>query len=280
MTDTSTSPAERTLQAEVVVVAAGAVETARLLLASGIGNEHMGRHLHDHRFVTMLSDVDEPVKPYIGPGHSVATLDHVHAESIPWGGGVLVDLMGLLPLTWASNPMPGVPAWGKGHKDWMGGERAHAFGVFGMGQEVPMATSRVTLGDVRDRWGRPGAALRKLVHQASVEIEDGMAARGEEWLLAAGARGIFRQRGTATASAAGEHSCGTARMGLDPAHSATDAAGRPWGTRRIVVCDSSLHPTNGSVNPTLTITANAFRVAEHLVSSWPATAARPAGRTA
>lgn len=280
MANTSGEPVRLDIRAEVVVVSAGAVETPRLLLASGIGNDHMGRHLHDHRFVTMLGTVDEPVKRYVGPGHSVATLDHVHAQSIPWGGGVLVDLMGLLPLTWANNPMPGVPAWGKGHKDWMGGERAHAFGVFGMGQEVPMATSRVTLADVRDRWGRPGAALRKLVHQASVEIEDGMAARGEEWLLAAGARGIFRQRGTATASAAGEHSCGTARMGLDPDRSATDAVGRPWGTRRIVVCDSSLHPTNGSVNPTLTITANAFRVAEHLVSSWPATSARPAGRTA
>jgi choline dehydrogenase-like flavoprotein len=225
----------------------------------------------------MLGTVSEPVKPYIGPGHSVATLDHVHGASIPWGGGVLVDLMGLLPLTWASNPLPGVPTWGKGHKDWMAGDRANVFGVFGMGQEVPMPTSRVTLADVQDRWGRPGAALRKLVHRASVEVEDGMAARGEEWLLAAGAADVFRQRGTATASAAGEHSCGTARMGTDPASSATDVFGRPWGTSRIVVCDSSLHPTNGSVNPTLTIVANALRVAEHLVSSWPASTA---GRTA
>jgi choline dehydrogenase-like flavoprotein len=139
-----------------------------------------------------------------------------------------------------------------------------------------MPTSRVTLADVQDRWGRPGAALRKLVHRASVEVEDGMAARAEEWLLAAGASDVFRQRGTATASAAGEHSCGTARMGTDPASSATDVFGRPWGTSRIVVCDSSLHPTNGSVNPTLTIVANALRVAEHLVTSWPSTAERTA----
>jgi choline dehydrogenase-like flavoprotein len=41
------------------------------------------------------------------------------------------------------------------------------------------------------------------------------------------------------------------------------------GASRVVVCDSSLHPTNGSVNPTLTIVANAFRVAEHLVADWP-----------
>jgi choline dehydrogenase-like flavoprotein len=270
MAATSGTPVELSVRAEVVVVSAGAVESARLLLASGIGNDQMGRHLHDHRFVTMLSDVDEPVKPYIGPGHSVATLDHVHAQTIPWGGGVLVDLMGLLPLTSAADPQPGVPLWGAGHKEWMRGGRANLFGVFGMGQEVPMPTSRVTLADrARDRWGRPGASLRKNVHRASVEVEDGMAVTGEQWLLAAGAHDIRRQRGTATASAAGEHSCGTARMGDSPDTSATDRFGRPHGTRRIVVCDSSLHPTNGSVNPTLTIVANAFRVAEHLVQEWP-----------
>ncbi len=124
MAATSTAePVELVVRADVVVVSAGAVESARLLLASGIGNDEMGRHLHDHRFVTMLSMVDEPVKRYVGPGHSVATLDHVHATTIPWGGGVLVDLMGLLPLTSAANPMPGVPGWGQGHKTWMREDR-------------------------------------------------------------------------------------------------------------------------------------------------------------
>lgn len=271
MADTSHEPVELQVTADVIVVSAGAVESPRLLLASGIGNEHMGRYLHDHRFVTVLSDVDTPVKPFIGPGHSVATLDHVHASTIPWGGGVLVDLMSLLPLTSASFPSsPDAPVWGLGHKQWMREGRKRVFGVFGMGQEIPMRSSRVAVEpSLRDRWGKPGAALRKNVHWASTEVEDGMAMAGAQWLEAAGARAIRRQRAGATASAAGEHSCGTARMGNSPDTSATDRYGRPHGTRRIVVCDSSLHPTNGSVNPTLTIVANAFRVAEHLVADWP-----------
>ena len=271
MASTSTIPVELTVIAEVVVVSAGAVETPRLLLASGIGNDQLGRYLHDHRFVTMLGTMDEAVKDYVGPGHSVATLDHVHGKSIPWGGGVMVDLMSLLPLTFASAPsMPGVPLWGAGHKEWMRSARSHAFGVFGMGQEIPMASSRVTLAEgLRDRWGRPAAALRKDVHWASVEVEDGMARVGAQWLEAAGAHDVRRQYGTATASAAGEHSCGTARMGSNPATSATDRWGRVHGAKRVVVCDSSLHPTNGSVNPALTIVANALRVAEHLTQGWP-----------
>ncbi|WP_165962866.1 GMC family oxidoreductase N-terminal domain-containing protein [Occultella glacieicola] len=263
-------PVALEVAADVVVVAAGAVETPRLLLASGLGNDHLGRHLHDHRFVSILGTVDDPVKPYVGPGHSIATLDHVHAATVPWGGGVLVDLMSLLPLTSAGAPAPGVPGWGAGHKEWMRTGRAHVFGVFGMGQEIPVGTSRVGLSPrVRDRWGRPGAMLRKDVHPASLQVDDGMAREGAVWLRAAGAADVRRLVGTATASAAGEHSCGTARMGTSPENSATDPYGRLHGARRVVVCDSSLHPTNGSVNPTLTIMANAFRVAEHLVANWP-----------
>ncbi|GAA3566156.1 GMC family oxidoreductase [Microlunatus spumicola] len=270
MTGCSGDAVARTVRADVVVVSAGAVESARLLLASGLGNAHLGRHLHDHRFVSLRCEVDTPLKNGLGPGHSVGTLDHVHAQTIPWGGGVLVDLMSVLPLTSASDPGVGVPRWGLAHKEWMRDRRPYAFGAFGMGQEIPSATSAVTLADVTDRWGRPGARLRKSTHPASLEVEAGLAEHGTRWLEAAGARGVHRHRGAATASAAGEHSCGTARMSDDPATGATDRYGRLWGSSRVVVCDSSLHPTNGSVNPTLTIVANAMRVAEHLRDSWPA----------
>ena len=77
------------------------------------------------------------MKNGLGPGHSIATLDHVHADSIPWGGGVIVDLMSVLPLTSATDPASGVPRWGAAHKQWMRVRRPYAFGVFGMGQEIP-----------------------------------------------------------------------------------------------------------------------------------------------
>ena len=116
--------------------------------------------------------------------------------------------------------------------------------------------------------GQARSPLRKSVHPASLQVEAGMEAYGTRWLRAAGAHDIRRQLGGATASAAGEHSCGTARMSDDPATGATDRYGRLWGSSR-VGRRSSLLPTNGSVNPTLTILANAIRVAENLVADWP-----------
>lgn len=270
MADCSSDPVELTVSADVVVVSAGAIETPRLLLASGLGNDHLGRYLHDHRFVPVIGTIDPPAKSFVGPGHSVATLEHVHAPSIPWGGGVLVDLMSMLPLTMADDPPVGrVPRWGAGHKRWMREGRRRVWGVFGMGQEVPVASSRVTLAPVRDRWGRPGARLRKDTNPASIEVEDGMAEWAATWLREAGAADVARRVQRATASAAGEHSCGTARMGDDPARSATGADGRLHGARRVWVADASLHPTNGSVNPALTVMANALRVADRLLDAWP-----------
>ena len=272
MVDATTAhPRELVVEADIVIVSAGAVETPRLLMASGLGNDELGRHLHDHRFVTVHGLIDPPAKTWVGPGHSVATLDHVHAETIPWGGGVLVDLMTILPLTMASQPpVDGVAPWGAEHKRWMREGRRNVFGVFGMGQEVMMASSRVTLADgLRDRWGNPGARLRKETHPASLQIEDGMTREAIRWLEATGAKQVARRTQRATASAAGEHSCGTARMGDDPARSATGADGRLHGAKRVYVADASLHPSNGSVNPTLTIVANCLRVADRILADWP-----------
>ena len=53
-----------------------------------------------------------------------------------------------------------------------------------------MRPLRVTLARVLDRWGKPGARLRKTVHPASLEVEAGLADYGTRWLRAAGARDI------------------------------------------------------------------------------------------
>lgn len=60
------------------------------------------------------------------------------------------------------------------------------------------------------------------------------------------------------------HPCGTARFGADPRTSVLDPNCRAHSVRNLYVADSSFMPTSGGVNPSLTIAANALRVAEEI----------------
>ena len=60
------------------------------------------------------------------------------------------------------------------------------------------------------------------------------------------------------------HILGGARFGTDRASSVLDRDCRVWDFDNLFVTDGSVMPTQGSANPTLTIQANAFRVADKL----------------
>jgi choline dehydrogenase-like flavoprotein len=62
------------------------------------------------------------------------------------------------------------------------------------------------------------------------------------------------------------HACGTCRFGDDPATSVLDADNRAHGLANLYVVDSSFFPSSGGTNPSLTIAANALRVAERLIA--------------
>ncbi len=180
--------AERTVRCDRVVVCAGAVETPRLLLASGVGNDVVGTNLHSHSFVMLYGAADEPLERFEGPGHSVATLDFVHRDGEAWGGGVLFDAPSLLPVLAAPLAAQfGHPLWGAGHKAWMRDGLRHVVGGMGIGQEIPSARARVTLDpSVRDVHGMPVARLHGDVHPATIEVRDYMERHLNTWLDEAG----------------------------------------------------------------------------------------------
>lgn len=62
------------------------------------------------------------------------------------------------------------------------------------------------------------------------------------------------------------HILGGARFGSDPADSVLDQDCRAWNFDNLYVTDGSFMPTSGGANPTLTIQANSFRVADHLLT--------------
>ena len=62
------------------------------------------------------------------------------------------------------------------------------------------------------------------------------------------------------------HFMGTCRMGTDPKASVLDKWCRAHDVPNLWVVDGSCFPTSGGYNPTLTILANAYRVADHFVA--------------
>ncbi|WP_224816231.1 GMC oxidoreductase [Hasllibacter sp. MH4015] len=60
------------------------------------------------------------------------------------------------------------------------------------------------------------------------------------------------------------HQCGTARLGDDPTTSVCDPIGKAHDLENLYICDASLLPTSAAVNPSLTIAALALRQADHL----------------
>jgi choline dehydrogenase-like flavoprotein len=268
----------QSLDAEAVICAGGAIETARLLLNSaspqhphGLGNPHdqVGRHLQGHYYPAAVGLMPKPVYDGMGPGISTATIQFNHGNSDIIGGAMLADEFITLPVIfWARQLPPDLPRWGMANKHFMRQNYTRVMRVTGPVQEISSPEARVTLDpSVRDRWGMPVARLSGTTHTETVRTAAFMFQRAREWLQASGAIRVWGQPPGLYLSG-GQHQAGTCRMGKDPHTSVVDQWGRVHGHDNLFVADGSVHVTNGGFNPVLTILALAFRTAEHIAQSW------------
>ena len=102
------------VKAKVVVLAAGAVGSPDLLLRSGLGGEHVGRHLHLHPSVMAAGFWDEPIHAYRGIPQSYYIDEFIDLEREPHTGHLLMPLVGFPVLT-AVN----LPGFGRRHFELM-----------------------------------------------------------------------------------------------------------------------------------------------------------------
>lgn len=272
--------ARRVIGADDFIVAAGAIESARLLLNSaherepdGLGNnaDQVGRHLQGHAYAGAIGIFDDEVVDLLGPGPSIATGDYRHGNDGIIGGGLLANEFVPTPAsTYAFLAQAGlIPWWGQEAKHGMRHLLRRMHRIVGPIQEVTSASSRVTVDrNVRDRFGIPVARLQGALHPEDIRGSRFLRDRAAEWLEASGAARVARLP-TATLDggpSGGQHQAGTCRMGDDPASSVVDPRGRVWGHPNVRVADGSVHVTGGGVNPVLSIVANALRIADLAVT--------------
>jgi choline dehydrogenase-like flavoprotein len=136
-------------------------------------------------------------------------------------------------------------------------------------EQTPRRDSRVMLGQRRDRFGLPRVRVDWRLNASD--------RRGLDRLRAALAaelerRGLGRlvddpaedEAGWPCSMSGGKHHMGTTRMHADPHQGVVDPDCRVHGLANLYVAGSSLFPTSGYANPTLTIVALALRLADHL----------------
>lgn len=150
---------------------------------------------------------------------------------------------------------------------WSGRPWALVVGV--VGEQAPNPDSRVTLSEQLDRFGQPLARLDWRI----TELDRRSWRRGLELLAPALSRAGVGQLSSEVANdpsfgirglRGGCHHLGTTRMSRDPKDGVVDPDGRVHGTENLYVAGSSVFPTGGYANPTLTIVALAVRLAAHL----------------
>jgi choline dehydrogenase-like flavoprotein len=264
----------QTQPARLVVVSAGAIETARLLLNSksrlhpnGLGNRYdwVGRNLQGHAYPRAVGLFDHDTYDDVGPGASIAICDFNHNNPGLRGGAMLANEFIRLPIQFTGMTPPDTPRWGRANKDYMRQFYRRSIAVMGPVQEMPVFEARAQLDPrVKDFWGIPVARLSGGRHPHSVEVARAVVVKAAEWLEAAGAIRIWTSVPGMELSG-GQHQAGTCRMGNDPRTSVVDRNCRIHDADNIYLADASVHVTNGGFNPALTILANAYRVAAAIV---------------
>jgi choline dehydrogenase-like flavoprotein len=253
-------------RARNVVVAGYAVETPRLLLASanarypdGLANSSglVGRNLMSQSNQAVFGTMEEEVRWYKAPPSLTITEHWNYDDDKDFFGGYCWMAQGPLPIEWASIQTSARGLWGQALRDEMA-KYNHQVGLKMVGEMLPNEANRVTLDDEVDQYGLRVARItygwgdndKALIQHALDQMQAS--------LEAVGAREIFRQEDDTN------HLAGTARMGFDRETSVVNADCRSWDIPNLWVCDGSVFPTSGGVNPSLTITSIALRTVDRI----------------
>ena len=245
---------EQELSPKLVILSAGAVQSAALLLRSasaqqpqGLANSsgQVGRNFMNHNASAVLA---------ISPWYKNTSVyqktfgfnDFYFSDGE--GGAPLgnVQLLGRVSGKILKANLPRVPQW------LLNKVSSHAIDFYAMSEDIPHPESRISVDGERIimQWKRTNwQAHLDLVKKLKTVLK----ATGFPVVLSR----AFDKR---TPS----HQCGTVRMGHDPAMAPLDVYCRAYDHPNLFVVDASFLPTSAAVNPALTIAAQALRVAAHI----------------
>lgn len=236
------------LTPKLVVLSAGAVQSAALLLSSGLANrsDQVGRNFMNHNSSALLA-IDPRWRNTSVYQKTLGINDFYLSDGK--GGKPLgnVQLLGRVSAPILKANVKGMPEFAlKVFAD-------RAVDWYLMSEDLPNPESRVRVNGSRISLDWQRSNLKAHRRLAEVMRERCRAAGFPIVLVKA-----FDRR---TPS----HQCGTVRFGNDPATSPLDTTCRAWDHPNLYVVDAAFLPTSAAVNPALTVAAQALRSADHVL---------------
>lgn len=266
------------VEAPIVIVAAGAVETPVLLQRSGLGGGGVGRFLRLHPTTGLFGRYDREI--YAAGGIPLSSVCDEFLRSDAHGYGTWIETPPMHPALAAS----ACPSFGATHRKLMldfrntgtlivltrdGAQRGHSDGEVSARRD----------GSISIRYA--------LNRRDAVHLQAGLEAAAQLH-FAAGAREVVsghsrpitlkhendvqrlrgRPMGPNDLPLFSAHVNGTCRIGSDPRHAGTDPHGERFGAPGVFVADGSLLPTAPGVNPQETIYALSTVIAERIASRY------------
>jgi choline dehydrogenase-like flavoprotein len=241
---------------KAVILCAGAIETPRLLLHTGLANSsgQVGLNFTAHVATQVWGTFADETRPNKGFPASLITEDMIRPKDANFAGGYITQSLGIVPVTWATQVARGRGLWGKPLVDYID-QYNHVAGIGINGECLPSAANYLELSSEVDDTGVP----KPLVHFSYGANETSMSSHAEGWMTAAweaaGAKDIWTFQRAA-------HTIGTCRMGRSAADSVVDQDGRSFDISNLWIADNSTFPSSLAANPGLTIMALGLRSAD------------------
>lgn len=253
--------ASGTVHAKRFILAAGGIETPRLMLASrdrcaeGVGNAHdqVGRWFMEHPHVS-LEGIKMVPSPALSAWTGIARTGN--GRKFTYCAGPSADAQGRHGVLNAKVHFYRTPA--------MEVDAAPRVGLFF--EQAPNPNSRLTLTKDEDGFGLPRVCLHWNVSDVDRRSHRILGELLANQLLRIGMAVRTGQIHVSEEILYSNHQLGTTRMSKNPRNGVVDENCKVHGIDNLYIAGGSVFPTVSWANPTVTVLALTLRLARHLIS--------------
>jgi gluconate 2-dehydrogenase alpha chain len=269
--------------ARLVFLCAFSINNVRLLLLSGIGKPYdphtgdgvVGRN-YTHQTtsgVGLFFDEKTNINPFMGAGAVAVTMDDFCGDNFDHGplgfvGGAYIQIQVVSGAPIGNHPAPrGTPAWGSEWKKAVKRYYNHSIPITITGSALPTRGSHLDLDPTyKDAWGQPLLRITYDFPDNDIRMSRFVTQKGDE--IGRAMQGVIkteaspRTRPYTSTAYQSTHLTGGAAAGDDPKTSVVNRYGQCWDVPNVFVTGASLFPQNSNYNPTGTVGALAYWVAD------------------